>query len=93
MCLRHTFLKEVNKISGVKYIPSQQCFGLDTKELLNPWKTLYGLPDASDYWQDTIYHHLLEEMKMETFYRDISAYTKFYKYVNLSTLIGFYVGH
>ena len=51
-------------------------FGLHENELLRVLKTLYGVPDAGDYWDVTFVLHVMEDLVMNPLTGDPALFLK-----------------
>jgi Reverse transcriptase (RNA-dependent DNA polymerase) len=88
--VRQAYLQSFENIRRKVYLKPSKEFGLPPDHLLELVKQLYGLPDAGDYWENTMTKNLREDLQMKNISGDMSL---FYKSISkrLQGLNGTYV--
>lgn len=84
------YLQSAHALMRKVYVRPTKEFQLNSNELLELLKPLYGLTDAGDYWHVTFAKHLQHDLSMRPTAGDLALYTKTV-HDGLACLLGTYV--
>lgn len=88
--ISQAYLQSARSLMRDFYIKPSKEWNLESDQLLKLLKPLYGLSESGDYWHETFFRHLREDLQTRPSTGDLSC---FFKTVQgkLASLIGTYV--